>query len=235
MDEAASSFAPSKSTVYVSNFSYSLTNNDLHKLFEKIGRVVKVTVAKDRKTRVSRGFAFVQFLKKEDAHKCVQDYNNTEVFGRTVKCSIAKDNGRTEEFISKRKYPDKSRCYECGAVEDHLSYKCPKNVLGERQPLKRKRKKKNLCEKADGINATTATNPTNSTNDDETSSSDGDPEDDEGLSKAIELQNLKREEEDYRLKVISGDYSTTADFNSKQKIKTNPYFSDEEDIVDEEG
>jgi len=46
---------------------------------------------------------------------------------------------------------------------------------------------------------------------------------------------LKREEEDYRLKVISGDYSTTADSNSKQKIKTNPYFSDEEDIVDEEG
>ena len=36
------------------------------------------------------------------------------MFGRTIKCSIAKDNGRAAEFIRRRDYPDKSRCYECG-------------------------------------------------------------------------------------------------------------------------
>lgn len=36
------------------------------------------------------------------------------MFGRTLRCSIAKDNGRTPEFIRKKIYKDKSRCYECG-------------------------------------------------------------------------------------------------------------------------
>lgn len=45
---------------------------------------------------------------------------------------MAADNGRAPEFIRKRVYRDKSRCYECG-VEGHLSYECPKNQLGARE------------------------------------------------------------------------------------------------------
>ena len=80
------------------------------------------------------------------------------MFGRVLKASIAKDNGRSAEFIRRRvrickhivflcyicifqDYPNKTQCYECGE-RGHLSYKCSTNLLGERNPPKKVKKKK---------------------------------------------------------------------------------------------
>lgn len=71
------------------------------------------------------------------------------MFGRKLKSSIAVDNGRSTEFIRRKIYPDKTRCYECGE-EGHLSYFCPSNALGDRHPppkKERKRKKSNSDKK----------------------------------------------------------------------------------------
>lgn len=134
--------APSKSTVYVSNIDYSLTNSDLHTIFSTFGKVAKVTVLKDRGTRQSRGVAFILFVSRDDAIKAVKGIDKKVLNGRTLTASIASDNGRAPEFIRKRVYKDKSRCYECGE-EGHLSYECPKNLLGPRErpaPSKKERR-----------------------------------------------------------------------------------------------
>lgn len=57
------------------------------------------------------------------------------MFGRMLKSSIAKDNGRSNEFSTKKRTYETSRCFECGE-EGHLSYQCPKNALGIREPQK---------------------------------------------------------------------------------------------------
>lgn len=124
--------APSKSTVYISNLDFSLTNSDLHTLFSTFGKIARVTVLKDRQTRKSKGVAFVLFVSKFDAQNAAQTLNGKVLNGRTLTASIAADNGRTTEFIKKRIYKDKSRCYECGE-EGHLSYECDRNQLGKRE------------------------------------------------------------------------------------------------------
>ncbi|KAH7302019.1 hypothetical protein KP509_23G052600 [Ceratopteris richardii] len=131
---------PSKSTVYVSNLDFSLTNCDLYQIFSKFGKIGKVTVMKDKVTRVSKGVAFILFTSQEDARKAVQVMNGKILNKRTLCASIAIDNGRAREFIKKRIYKDKSKCYECGEAE-HLSYECPRNVLGNRErPVPKKRR-----------------------------------------------------------------------------------------------
>ena len=77
---------------------------------------------KDKVTRESKGVAFVLFVERASAHRAIQALNRKELFGRTLKVSIAVDNGRTKEFIKRKVYRDKSRCYECGET-GHLSYR----------------------------------------------------------------------------------------------------------------
>uniref|UniRef100_A0A182R3Q8 Zinc finger CCHC-type and RNA-binding motif-containing protein 1 n=1 Tax=Anopheles funestus TaxID=62324 RepID=A0A182R3Q8_ANOFN len=143
------SFVPDiRSTAYISNLPYDLTNIDVHKLFSKHGKIVKVTILRDKETRKSKGVAFVLFANAQEAMECCNACNNAEMFGRTLKASIAKDNGKSGEHAQRKQYPDKSRCYECGE-EGHMSYSCPKNVLGSKTPprkggrMKAKRKHQN--------------------------------------------------------------------------------------------
>ncbi|XP_051189439.1 uncharacterized protein [Lolium perenne] len=134
--------APSKSTVYVSNLDFALTNSDLHTLFSRFGKVARVTVLKDRASRRSKGVAFVLFVRREDAAAAAAQMHGKLLNGRTLAASIAEDNGRAAQFIRRREYRDKSHCYECGG-EGHLSYECPRNQLGPRDrppPSKKSRR-----------------------------------------------------------------------------------------------
>ncbi|KAL6176625.1 hypothetical protein ACLB2K_053258 [Fragaria x ananassa] len=116
----------SKSTLYVANLDYSLTNSDLYTLFSYFGKIACVTVLKDCHKRHSKGVAFVHFVTCDNAVASMCEMHGKILNDWKLSASIAADNGRAAEFIKKREYKDKSQCYECG-TEGHLSYECPKN------------------------------------------------------------------------------------------------------------
>uniref|UniRef100_L7M276 Zinc finger CCHC-type and RNA-binding motif-containing protein 1 n=1 Tax=Rhipicephalus pulchellus TaxID=72859 RepID=L7M276_RHIPC len=208
---------PSKSTVYVSNLPFKLTNNDLHQIFEKYGKVAKVTVMKDKQTWKSKGVAFVLFMDPESASKCASALNNQLLMGRTLRASIAKYNGRAPEFIRRKEYKDKSRCFECGE-EGHLSYRCPRNSFGEREaPEKKRKRRKGQAPKEQEAEATESEN-------------EEDPAL-ESLHAAIKYEQQQRERE-----CGSGQQSgAQSSSGSRRRIRKSAYFSDEEELDEGNG
>ena len=242
--------APSKSTCYVGNLPFTLTNNDIHQVFEKFGKIGKVTILRDKHTRESKGVAFVQYVERASATTACQAINEKQLFDRKIKCVIATDNGRASEFIKKKEYPDKSKCYECGEF-GHLSYSCSKNVLGDREPPPKKEKKVRKRNREDKANAIAENKKklkimyAEEDDGDEGDDSDLGEGEDPRLSRLSTV--IDSEAEKYRYHEggydggggsegsYAGGYSNNDGHHipKKKKIKQSSYFSDE-DEVDEE-
>jgi translation initiation factor 3 subunit G len=60
-------------TIRVTNLSESTAESDLQELFQKYGRISRVYLAKDKETLLSRGFAFVSFVSKDDAARAMEE------------------------------------------------------------------------------------------------------------------------------------------------------------------
>mmetsp|Transcript_2020 Transcript_2020/g.5991 ORF Transcript_2020/g.5991 Transcript_2020/m.5991 type:complete len:193 (-) Transcript_2020:34-612(-) len=60
-----------QSSLRVTNISEETTEADLQVLFAPYGRIARIYLAKDRETMISRGFAFVSFVHRQDAERAM--------------------------------------------------------------------------------------------------------------------------------------------------------------------
>eukprot|EP01099_Mayorella_cantabrigiensis_P001124 TRINITY_DN1467_c0_g1_i1.p1 TRINITY_DN1467_c0_g1~~TRINITY_DN1467_c0_g1_i1.p1 ORF type:complete len:307 (+),score=91.39 TRINITY_DN1467_c0_g1_i1:83-922(+) len=59
-------------TIRVTNLSEETREQDLHDLFRGFGNISRVYLAKDKNTGLSKGFAFINFVHREDAARAIE-------------------------------------------------------------------------------------------------------------------------------------------------------------------
>jgi cold-inducible RNA-binding protein len=84
--------------IYVGNFSFSMTEQELRSMFEPYGAIESATVATDRDTGRSRGFGFVSMSNDEEAEKAMAALNGKDSGGRALTVNEARPQTQRNSF-----------------------------------------------------------------------------------------------------------------------------------------
>ncbi|KRZ86893.1 Peptidyl-prolyl cis-trans isomerase E, partial [Trichinella sp. T8] len=91
-----------KRTIYVGGFGEEVDEKLLHSAFIPFGDIVDVLIPLDFEVNKHRGFGFVEFELESDALAAVDNMNNSELFGKTIRVSFArapKPNERSQKPV----------------------------------------------------------------------------------------------------------------------------------------
>jgi ribosomal protein S18 len=102
--------AVGKKKLFISNLDFEVTSEQLRALFEEVGQCISVVVASDRETKRSKGFAFVEMEREEDAKSAIETLNNKQVNGRPMK--VCEDRGKNAGPAGSGDAPEGGRRFE---------------------------------------------------------------------------------------------------------------------------
>jgi RNA-binding protein 39 len=71
--------------LYVGSLHFNLTESDIRQVFEPFGELEFVDLHRDPMTGRSKGYAFVQYKRAEDARMALEQMEGFELAGRTVR------------------------------------------------------------------------------------------------------------------------------------------------------
>lgn len=77
-------------TIYVSNLSFSVTEEELAKLFGTYGEIATVKIPINKLTNRSRGFGFVEMPNEAAAESAIKELNGTQLSERAIQVTVAK-------------------------------------------------------------------------------------------------------------------------------------------------
>jgi RNA recognition motif-containing protein len=76
-------------TIYVGNLAFDAEAEDVQHLFGEYGTVRKCSLPLDRETGRKRGFAFVEMASDAEEAKAIDDLQNVEWMGRSIRVNKA--------------------------------------------------------------------------------------------------------------------------------------------------
>lgn len=85
----------SRTNLIINYIPPSATDDDLKDFFSKVGPVQSVKIVRDKATRASLGYAFVNYISPGDAARAVQSLDGVKANGKTLKVSFARPSSQT--------------------------------------------------------------------------------------------------------------------------------------------
>jgi len=83
-----SKFGKARRTLFVWDLSYKTKGEEIQQFFQRYGEIRSVDVIRDVVTRISKGYAFVEFKKSKEALNAANKADKTILAGRPVRCQI---------------------------------------------------------------------------------------------------------------------------------------------------
>jgi RNA recognition motif-containing protein len=76
--------------IFISNISFKVREQALQELFGQYGEVTSVRIIKDKETRRSKGYGFVEMANDGEAHNAISTLNGTMHYDRNIVVAEAK-------------------------------------------------------------------------------------------------------------------------------------------------
>ena len=91
-------------SIYIGNLSYEVTDEQLREVFADYGTVKEVSMPRDRETGKLRGFAFVTLETEAEEAEAIEELNEAEWMGRTLRVNKARPKERSGGDRRTRRY-----------------------------------------------------------------------------------------------------------------------------------
>ncbi|RWS13088.1 peptidyl-prolyl cis-trans isomerase E-like protein [Dinothrombium tinctorium] len=82
--------AVNKRVLYVGGLSEEINEAVLNAAFIPFGDIVDINIPIDFATQKHKGFAFIEYESADDAYDAIDNMNDSEIFGKTIRVNIAK-------------------------------------------------------------------------------------------------------------------------------------------------
>lgn len=82
--------------IFVAKLDYSVTQDELKNAFGQYGNVVKVSIATDKETGKSKGFAFIEMSNGDEASAAIKGLDGSTLKGRQISVKEAENRPKRE-------------------------------------------------------------------------------------------------------------------------------------------
>ena len=79
--------------VFIAGLPLEVDEAELSAVFGDFGPVKSLRIIKDRETKESRGFGFVEMVNEDEAKEAIRCMNGASYYGRKITVNVAEDKG----------------------------------------------------------------------------------------------------------------------------------------------